>query len=68
MLRMRRASVVWKKEGGRVLIMSKKGIFQLNQEAAKIWESLDESNVPAEDADPFIKSLLDAKLVEVYDE
>lgn len=36
-----RAPVVWKMESGRVIIMTRKGIYLLNREASEIWQSLD---------------------------
>ena len=67
-MRIRRAHVVWKKEGGNVLIMSKKGVFLLNETGARLWESFDGREVDSEGIRPFISSLLEAGLVEVSDD
>ncbi|MFQ5800686.1 MAG: PqqD family peptide modification chaperone [Candidatus Hydrothermarchaeales archaeon] len=67
-MRIRRAHVVWKKEKGKVLIMSKKGVFLLNETGARLWESFDGRDVDAEGITPFINSLLEAEAVEVSDD
>ena len=66
-MRIKRAPVVWKKEDGRVIIMSKKGVFLLNKSASRLWESFDGGEVEIKDASTFVDVLLKAGLVEVTD-
>lgn len=67
-MRVRRAPVVWKKEGGRVFIMARAGVFLLNEKAAQLWESFDGGEIEPETTDEFIKELAKAGLVEVEDD
>jgi hypothetical protein len=63
---LRRANVVWKREGTRVLIMAKGGIYSLNEKGAEIWEALEGDYIPPEDPQvlAFIRRLKHLDLLE----
>jgi hypothetical protein len=67
-VKVRRMPVIWKNHEDRVLIMSKDGVFLLNKKAAMLWKSFTGETIRKEDSWPFIKSLLDLKLIEVSDD
>jgi hypothetical protein len=62
----KRANVVWKQEGSRVLIMAKGSIFSLNERGAQIWLALDGRVPPPSDEESrdFIEELKALGLVE----
>jgi hypothetical protein len=59
----RRAFVSWKRENGRVLIMSKDGVFLLNKKGSELWESFDGRSIKPLDYGSFITCLEDLNLV-----